>query len=199
MSSTSETYDQFSTHFHKSFSHEPCIVIDVAQSNLPPSPWSGNNNRNTQICCQAFFDPTINGGHYEIAFYDNGYAYYESLDGERFQSRLQQHNPQMEFKDLRRVLEKMRQILEESGTNKIENQITVELVDDDRLFVDIKGRLKIQVRFFLFSLFFKVLLSLHFCLLIRLNVNVVKENFMKQIMFVKLFIVLLNVEVENLN
>jgi hypothetical protein len=142
-----ETFDNFTTNFRKTFSHQPCIVIDVTQSNLPPSPWSGNDNRNTQICCQAHFDPNINGGRYEIAFYDNGYAYYEVLDGQRLLKRLEHYNPQMEFQDLKKVLEKMRLILEESGTNKKDNQISVKLVNDDVLIVDIKGIIKGSILF----------------------------------------------------
>jgi hypothetical protein len=140
MSASLESFDTFSTNFHKTFSHQPCIVIDVTQSNLPPSPWSGTDNLNTQLCCQPYFDPDTNGGRYEIAFYDNGYAYYETLDGPRFQRRLERYNPQMEFRDFRKVLGKMKQILEQSATNKKDNQILVQLLDDDMLIVEIKGR-----------------------------------------------------------
>jgi hypothetical protein len=156
MSSSLESFDTFSTSFHKDFSHEPCIVIDVTQSNLPPSPWSGNANRNTQLCCQAHFDPSINGGRYEVAFYDNGYAYYETLDGKRLLARLEHYNPQMEFRDLKKVLEKMRQILEESGTNTKDNQIIVQLMNDDVLIVEIKG---IEVKTGSESLFFGIEIS----------------------------------------
>jgi hypothetical protein len=134
-----ESFDSFSANFPKKFSHQPCIVIEVAQSNLPPSPWSGNDNRNTQICCQAHFDPKINGGGYEIAFYDNGYAYYEALNGENLERRLERLNPQMEFLGLRKVLDKIKQIFEESSANKTDNHISVKLKNDDILVVDIKG------------------------------------------------------------
>ncbi|CAF0954724.1 unnamed protein product [Rotaria sordida] len=147
MSSLSDSFDQFSTNFRKTFSHQPCLVIDVTQSNLPPSPWSGNNNHNTQICCQPFFDSNTNGGRYEIAFYDNGYAYYEALDGEQFRARLERLNPQMEFQDLKKVLEKIKQIFEQSVTNRADNQITVQLVNDDVLVVEIKGLIKSSILF----------------------------------------------------
>ncbi|CAF1138123.1 unnamed protein product [Rotaria sordida] len=147
MSSLSDPFDQFSTNFRKTFSHQPCLVIDVTQSNLPPSPWSGNNNHNTQICCQPFFDSNTNGGRYEIAFYDNGYAYYEALDGEQFRARLERLNPQMEFQDLKKVLEKIKQIFEQSVTNRADNQITVQLVNDDVLVVEIKGLIKSSILF----------------------------------------------------
>jgi len=142
MSASLESFDAFSTNFKKTFSHQPCILIEVTQSNLPPSPWSGNNNRNTLLCCQPHFDPNTNGGCYEIAFYDNGYAYYEALDGKDLRARIEKYNPQMEFKDLKKVLKKMRQIFEESITNKKDNQINVKLVNDDDLIVDIKGKNK---------------------------------------------------------
>jgi len=135
-----ESFDTFSATFPRTFAHQPCIVIDVTQSNLPPSPWSGNDNRNTQICCQLHFDTSTNGSHYEIAFYDNGYAYYEKLDSAKLEARLEQYNPQMEFKDLKKVLIKIRQIFEDSGTNKRDNQINVKLKNDDELNVEIKGR-----------------------------------------------------------
>jgi hypothetical protein len=140
MSFSSESFDTFSTNFTKTFSHQPCLVIEVAQSNLPPSPWSGNDNRNTQLCCQAHFDPNTNGGRYEIAFYDNGYAYYEALDGEQLQKRLEKYNPQMEFLNFKKVLEKMKQIFEQSTTNTKDNHISVQLLNDDLLVVDIKGK-----------------------------------------------------------
>lgn len=140
MASSTETFDDFAKNFRKTFAHEPCIVIQVAQSNLPPSPWSGGDNRNSQLCCQLHFDSTKNGGEYEIAFYDNGYAYYEALDGEHLRARLERLNPQMEFRDLKRVLEKMRQIFEESVTNTKDNHITVQLINDDVLVVEIKGK-----------------------------------------------------------
>ena len=136
-----ESFDNFVSSFHKTFYHQPCLVIEAIQSNLPPSPWSENNNRNTQLCCQPYFDPHSNGGRYEIAFYDNGYAYYEALDGERLRARLERYNPQMEFRDLKKVLEKMKQIFEESITNKKDNQIVVQLMNDDLLVVEIKGRI----------------------------------------------------------
>lgn len=141
MSNSFESFEDFTKKFQKSFIHQPCIVIDVTHSNLPPSPWSNNGNRNNQLCCQLHFDPTTNGGRYEIAVYDNGYAYYEEIEGERLRSRLERYNPQMEFRDLKKVLEKMRQIFEESSTNKKDNQITVQLMNDDILVVDIKGKL----------------------------------------------------------
>ncbi len=140
MSLSLESFDAFALTFPKTFSHQPCIVIEVTQSNLPPSPWSGNNNRNTQLCCQPHFDPNTNGGRYEIAFYDNGYAYYETLDGVHLRARLEHYNPQMEFRDLKKVLEKIRQIFEESSTNKKDNQINVKLINDDVLIVEVKGR-----------------------------------------------------------
>jgi hypothetical protein len=143
----SESFDSFSANFPKKFSHQPCIVIEVAQSNLPPSPWSGNDNRNTQICCQAHFDPKTNGGGYEIAFYDNGYAYYEALNGENLERRLERLNPQMEFLGLRKVLDKMKQIFEESSANKTDNHISVQLKNDDILVVDIKGRINGSIPF----------------------------------------------------
>lgn len=139
-SSSLDSFDNFSSNFQKTFSHQPCIVIDVTQSNLPPSPWSGNNNRNSKLCCQPFFDPNTNGGRYEIAFYDNGYAYYEALEGENLRGRLERMNPRMEFRDLKKVLEKMKQIFEQSVTNKTDNQISVQLINDDLLLVDIKGK-----------------------------------------------------------
>ncbi|CAF1361781.1 unnamed protein product [Adineta steineri] len=147
MSTSLEPFDNFKTTFHKTFSHQPCLVIEVVQSNLPPSPWSGNNNNNTQICCQPYFDPSKNGGGYEIAFYDNGYAYYEALEGDRFRKRLERYNPQMEFQDFKKVLEKMKQIFEESSTNKNDNQIIVQLLNDDVLIVEIKGRIKSSIPF----------------------------------------------------
>lgn len=134
-----ETFEEFSSKFPKTFTHEPCIVIDVTQSNLPPSPWSGTNNRNTQLCCQLHFEMTKNTGKYEIAFYDNGYAYYECLEGIQLQKRLERYNPQMEFQDLKKVLEKIKQIFEQSTVNKKDNQISVQLMNDDLLVVDIKG------------------------------------------------------------
>ena len=147
MSNTLESFDVFANQFKKSFSHQPCIVIDVTHSNLAPSPWSGDGNRNNQLCCQLHFDPTSNGGRYEIAVYDNGYAYYEALEGERLRSRLERYNPQMEFRDLKKVLEKMRQIFEESSGNKKDNQISVQLMNDDILVVDIKGRINSSILF----------------------------------------------------
>jgi len=147
MSNSVESFDQFVSHYPKSFVHQPCVVVDVTQSNLPPSPWSGTSNRNTQLCCQLFFDPTTNGGKYEIAFYDNGYAYYEAMEGERLRSRLERYNPRMEFRDLKKVLEKMRQIFEDSTSNKKDNQISVQLMNDDVLVVDIKGRINSSILF----------------------------------------------------
>ena len=141
------SFETFSASFRKTFAHQPCLVIDVVKSNLPPSPWTSHENNNNQLCCQPFFDPTISGGRYEIAFYDNGYAYYEELEGERFLARLERYNPQMEFRDLKKVLEKMRQILEESASNKKDNQITVQLLNDDVLVVDIKGRINSSILF----------------------------------------------------
>jgi hypothetical protein len=139
MSNTLESFETFANSFCKTFEHQPCTVINVIQSNLPPSPWSSNANRNTQLCCQLHVDSATNGGRYEIAFYDNGYAYYETLDGERLRARLERYNPQMEFRDLKKVLEKLRQIFEDSNTNKKDNQITVQLLNDDVLVVDVKG------------------------------------------------------------
>lgn len=147
MSTAEESFETFATSFQKTFSQQPCVVIEVVQSNLAPSPWSGITNRNTQICCQLHFDATTNGGRYEIAFYDNGYAYYEMLEGERFRARLERYNPQMEFRDLKKVLEKMRQIFEESASNKKDNQISVQLLNDDVLVVDIKGRINSSILF----------------------------------------------------
>lgn len=139
MSTSTESFEDFSSTFQKTFAHQPCLVIDVTQSNLPPTPWSGNGNRNTQLCCQLHFDANKNGGRYEIAFYDNGYAYYEALEGAPLQKRLERHNPQMEFQSLKKVLEKMKQIFEQSTANKKDNQISVQLMNDDLLVVDIKG------------------------------------------------------------
>jgi hypothetical protein len=139
MSFSSESFDSFAANFPKTFSHQPCIVIEVSQSNLPPSPWSGNDNHNTQLCCQAHFDPNKNGGGYEIAFYDNGYAYYETLNGKNLERRLERLNPQMQFLGLKKVMDKMRQIFEESTINKKDNHISVQLMNDDVLVVDIKG------------------------------------------------------------
>jgi hypothetical protein len=150
MSLSLESFENFSKNFNKTFSHQPCIVIEVTKSNLSPSPWSGNDNRNTQLCCQPYFDLNTNGARYEIAFYDNGYAYYETLDGVNFRARLEHCNPQMEFPDLKKVLEKMRQIFEESTTNKKDNQINVKLINDDNLNVEIKGRSIFENFFLLF-------------------------------------------------
>ncbi|UJR21690.1 hypothetical protein I4U23_024767 [Adineta vaga] len=147
MSTSLESFETFATNFRKTFSNQPCLVINVAQSNLPPSPWSGNDNRNTQICCQPYFDAHTNGGRYEIAFFDNGYAYYEELEGTRFLKRLERYNPQMEFRDLTKVLERMKQILEDSATNTKDNQISVQLLNDDELVVEIKGRVKGSILF----------------------------------------------------
>ncbi|CAF3273914.1 unnamed protein product [Rotaria socialis] len=156
MSSASslDSFDNFTSTFTKTFSHQPCIVIGVTQSNLPPSPWSGKDNLNAQLCCQPFFDPDSNGGRYEIAFYDNGYAYYETLEGSSLQGRLERMNPQMEFRDLRKVLEKMKQIFEQSVTKKADNQISVQLINDDLLLVDIKGLINGSI---LFKYMFKCL------------------------------------------
>lgn len=134
-----ESFEAFSTSFPKTFRHQPCIVINVTQSNLPPSPWSGDGNRNTQLCCQPHFDPLTRGGRYEIAFYDNGYAYYEELEGARLLKSLERYNPQMEFQSLTKVLARMKQILEDSASNSRDNQISVQLVNDDSLVVEIKG------------------------------------------------------------
>jgi hypothetical protein len=146
MASTSlDSFETFSANFSKTFSHQPCLVINVTQSNLPPSPWSGNDNRNTQICCQPHFDPHTRGGRYEIAFYDNGYAYYEELEGSRLLKRLERYNPQMEFQSLTKVLARMKQILEDSATNTRDNQISVQLLNDDALVVEIKGRANLSL------------------------------------------------------
>lgn len=147
-----ESFETFSTSFSKSFSHQPCIVVGLTQSNLPPSPWSGDNNRNNQICCQPHFDPNTNAGRYEIAFYDNGYAYYETLENEHILQRLERYNPQMEFHNLKKVLEKMKQIFEDSTINKADNQINVKLLNDDILIVEIKGR-KINLKDFYIQIF----------------------------------------------
>lgn len=140
MSFSAESFETFSGTFSKTFSHQPCIVIEVAQSNLPPSPWTGNDNRNSQLCCQPHFDPKSNGGGYEIAFYDNGYAYYETLDAANLLRRLERLNPQMEFLSIPKVLDKMRQIFEESSANKTDNHISVQLMNDDILVVNVKGK-----------------------------------------------------------
>ena len=147
MSFSSESFETFTTHFSKTFAHQPCMVIEVSQSNLPPSPWSGTDNRNTQICCQPHFDSKSHNGGYEIAFFDNGYAYYETLDAANLQHRLERLNPQMEFLSLQKVLEKMRQIFEESSTNKANNHITVQLMNDDVLVVNIKGLISGSIPF----------------------------------------------------
>lgn len=147
MSFASESFETFASHFPRTFAHQPCLVIDVTQSNLPPSPWSGTDNRNTQICCQPHFDSKSNGGGYEIAFYDNGYAYYETLDSANLQRRLERLNPQMEFLSLQRVLDKMKQIFEESSTNKTNNHINVQLMNDDVLVVNIKGLISDSIPF----------------------------------------------------
>ena len=44
------------------------------------------------------------------------------------------------FHDLRKALEKMKQILEESNTNKRDNQVSVLLANDDLLTVELKGK-----------------------------------------------------------
>lgn len=147
MSTSLDSFESFVKTYPKTFSHQPCIVIGLTQSNLPPSPWSGNDNRNNQLCCQAHFDPNTNGGRYEIAFYDNGYAYYEVLENEHILARLERYNPQMEFHNLKKVLEKMRQIFEESAINKADNQINVKLLNDDVLIVEIKGRIQSSILF----------------------------------------------------
>lgn len=147
MSFASESFESFSSRFPRTFAHQPCMVIDVTQSNLPPSPWSGTDNRNTQICCQPHFDSKNNSGGYEIAFYDNGYAYYETLDGANLQHRLERLNPQMEFLSLQKVLDKMKQIFEESSTNKTANNINVQLMNDDVLVVNIKGLISSSIPF----------------------------------------------------
>ncbi|CAF1146964.1 unnamed protein product [Adineta ricciae] len=147
MSTSAESFKTFAANLPKTFSHQPCMVIHVSQSNLPPSPWSGNTNRNTQLCCQPHFDPKTNGGQYEIAFYDNGYAYYEELAGTRLLRRLERFNPRMEFPDLPKVLNAMKQILENSVVDPTGNQINVKLLNDDELVVEIKGLLQGSILF----------------------------------------------------
>ncbi|CAF0838344.1 unnamed protein product [Didymodactylos carnosus] len=142
-------FEDFTKSFQKSFEHESCIVVELKSSNLhlqngglssSSSQNITNDFHHNQIVCQPHFTDTS----YEIAFYDNGNAYYEKLTEQDILKRLKVLNPKIEFKNIKSALDRIHTMLSESTQQRDKNEIHLYLSTAlvPNLLVELKGYIK---------------------------------------------------------